>query len=88
MGDSWEGKSSWAGVGSTKPGRVFVYWVDFTSIGGKVRSVGGGGGSQSNAAKPFIQYSLLCLQVFLKNCYLSNSLGTLRLEPDKCIPRL
>ena len=35
MGDSWEGKSSWAGVGSTKPGRVFVYWVDFTSIGGK-----------------------------------------------------
>jgi acetyl-CoA carboxylase carboxyltransferase component len=35
MADSWEGKSSWAGVGSTKPGRVFVYWVDFTSIGGK-----------------------------------------------------
>ena len=32
---AWEGKSSWAGVGSTKPGRVFVYWVDFTSNGGK-----------------------------------------------------
>jgi hypothetical protein len=39
MGDSWEGKSSWAGVGSTKPGRVFYLVVgdDFTSIGGKVR---------------------------------------------------
>ena len=32
---TWEGKSSWAGVASTKPGRVFVYWVDFTSNGGK-----------------------------------------------------
>ena len=40
MGNAWEGKSSWAGVGSTKPGRVFVYWVDFTSIGGKWRNWG------------------------------------------------
>lgn len=44
MSLAWEGKSSWAGVGSTKPGRVFVYWVDFTSYGGKwrngVRSIG------------------------------------------------
>ena len=34
---TWEGKSSWAGVRSTKPGRLFVYWVDFTSNGGKGR---------------------------------------------------
>ena len=39
---SWEVKSSWAGVPSTKPGRVFVYWVDFTSLGGKWRNGGGG----------------------------------------------
>ncbi len=81
----------------SRPGRVFVppsrgAYLFIGSIlhqlGEKCDRLGWEGGSQSNAAKPFIQYSLLCLQVFLKNCYLSNSLGTLRLEPDKCIPRL
>ena len=45
---TWEGKSSWAGVVTTKPGRVFVYWVDFTSNGERRDRLVGGGGLPSS----------------------------------------
>ena len=48
---TWEGKSSWAGVRSTKPGRIFVYWVDFTSNGGNGRDRLFGGEHQALAIR-------------------------------------